>query len=264
MFGDSTALHVMTFNLRYAAARGADAWPRRRPVMAELLRREQPAVVGTQEGLRDQLTDLDHDLPDHYDRIGQGREGGDRGEFTAVLYDTRRVTPSTHGDFWLSDTPDVPGSASWGNVTTRMVTWVRFTDRPTGREFAVVNTHLDNLSEHARVRGAELLRDRVAAFEPDLPVIVTGDFNAPAGRSAAYGTLTAAGLADTWTAAATHATPRYATFHGYGGPVPDGDRIDWILTRGTAGVPAAGINTFAVDGQFPSDHFPVQALVSLA
>ncbi|MGH3879548.1 MAG: hypothetical protein ACRDSK_21175 [Actinophytocola sp.] len=82
-----------------------------------------------------------------------------------------------------------------------MATWVRFEDRRTGLELAVLNTHLDNMSEPSRVRGAALIRDRVNAFPPELPVIVTGDFNAPAGDSAASSILTeGAGLVDTWTA----------------------------------------------------------------
>lgn len=264
MFGptDGAELGVMSFNLRYASTRTPHPWAGRRPLVAELLRREQPAILGTQEGLAGQLRDLDAALPG-YARVGQGRKGGDRDEFVAVFFDTRRVTPLAHGDFWLSDTPAVPGSRSWGNSLPRMATWVRFRDRRTGTEFAIVNTHLDNASETARVRGAELVRDTVDGFDPGLPVILTGDFNAPAERSTAYRTLLAAGLTDTWTAAFTRLTPRYATYHGYGPPVLDGDRIDWILTRGAVTVPAAGINTFARDGESPSDHFPVQALLAL-
>jgi endonuclease/exonuclease/phosphatase family metal-dependent hydrolase len=230
--------------------------------MAELLRRELPTLLGTQEGLADQLRDLDTDLPGSYERVGQGRRGGDRDEFVAVYFDTRRLTLLAHGDFWLSDTPGTPGSTSWGNTLPRMATWARFTDRRTGVELAVVNAHLDHLSENARVHGAALLRDTVDAFGT-LPVVVTGDFNAPAERSDAYRILTA-GLTDTWTAATTRLTTPYATFHGYHPPTPGGARIDWILTRGAVTVPAAGINTFARDGAFASDHFPVQALVELS
>lgn len=264
LFGPATGaqLQVMSFNLRFAGVRGRHSWANRRPVVAELLRREQPTVLGTQEGLAGQLRDLDADLPDHYDRVGQGRRGGDRDEFVALYYDSRRLTLLAHGDFWLSDTPAVPGSRSWGNVLPRMATWARFADRRTGTEFAVVNTHLDNQSEPARVRGAELLRTVIGTFDAALPVILTGDFNAPAERSAAYRTLTA-DLTDTWTAAAIRRTPPYATFHGYHPPRPGGDRIDWILTRGTGAVSSAGVNTFTRDGRFPSDHFPVQALVTI-
>jgi endonuclease/exonuclease/phosphatase family metal-dependent hydrolase len=261
---DGDALHVMSFNLRYASATGANSWPKRRPVMAELLRTERPTVLGTQEGLHDQLLDIARDLPDHYDWIGQGRAGGTRDEYVAIFFDTRRLTALESGHFWLSDTPEVPGSRSWGNRSIRMATWVRFRDKRTGGELAVVNTHLDNASENARVRGAKLIRDRIAAFPAGLPVLLTGDFNAAAGNSAAYTTLVdGAGLTDTWAAAAEHRGAPYGTFHGYHPLVPDGARIDWMLARGKVTVAAAGINTFARDGQYPSDHLPIQALLTV-
>lgn len=260
--GDS--LHVMAFNLRYASDTTPNSWAERRPVMAELLRREQPTVIGTQEGLYGQLKDIHQDLPDRYDWIGVGREGGSRGEFMAVYYDTQRLAPLEFDHFWLSDTPNVIGSASWGNTVVRMVTWVRFEDRRTGEELVVVNTHFDHQSENSRQRSAELVRDRINGLAPELPVVLTGDFNTPAETSPSYDILTTgSGLADTWTTADEQRTPLYATFHGYRPLVPNGDRIDWILTRGDVDVRAAAINTFEKRGQFPSDHLPVQALVTI-
>jgi endonuclease/exonuclease/phosphatase family metal-dependent hydrolase len=258
------ALNVMSFNLRFASKTGPHSWSQRRPVLAELLRREQPTILGTQEGLYPQLRDVEHDLPAYYDWIGEGRGGGHRDEFVAVFFDTRRLKPLESGHFWLSDTPDVPGSKSWGNTTVRMATWIHFADRRTGGEFVVVNTHLDNFSGHARLRGAELIRDRIDDIPAALPVILTGDFNSAAEHSAAYRVLSGGtGLTDTWTAAVQRRTPLTATWHGYGPLVPDGPRIDWILTRGAVRISAAGINTFTDHGRFASDHLPVQALLTL-
>jgi endonuclease/exonuclease/phosphatase family metal-dependent hydrolase len=257
------ALHVRSYNLRYASNTGPHAWSARRPVLAELLRRELPTVLGTQEGLYGQLTDVARDLPEYYDWIGEGRRGGEKDEYVAIFFDTRRLEPLASGNFWLSDTPDVAGSRSWGNTTTRMTTWVRFRDRRTGGEFVVVNTHLDNVSENARLRGAELIRDRIHAFPPGLPVILTGDFNTAAEYAPQYGILVGAGLTDTWTAATQRRTPLTATWHGYGPLMPDGPRIDWILVRGAAAIQAAAINTYSHDGTYASDHLPVQALLTL-
>ena len=254
-------LHVMSYNLRFAAYAGPHSWPKRRPVLAELLRREQPTVLGTQEGLYPQLTDIERDLPGYYDWLGEGRAGGRRDEFVAIFFDTRRLEPLASGHFWLSDTPDVPGSKSWGNTSIRMATWARFTDKRTGGELVVLNTHLDNASEYARTRGAELIRDRINEFPPGLPIILTGDFNAAAQRSPQYDVLVA-GMADTWTAADDRRTPANATWHGFGPLIPDGARIDWILTRG-ARVQAVGINTYNRDGRYASDHLPAQALLTL-
>lgn len=252
------SLHVMSFNLRYASDTPPHSWAERRPVVAELLRREQPTVLGTQEGVYPQLKDIHQDLPDRYDWIGVGRAGGSRDEFVAMFYDTRRVEPVEFDHFWLSDTPEVIGSKSWGNDVVRMVTWVRFADLHTGKEFVAVNTHFDHWSENSRQRSAALVRDRLA---PGLPVVLTGDFNSLAEGSVSYDTLVAE-LTDTWSAAAERRTPLYATFHGYYPLVPNGIRIDWILVRG-ATVRAVGINTFERDGQYPSDHLPVQALITL-
>jgi endonuclease/exonuclease/phosphatase family metal-dependent hydrolase len=255
----------MSFNLRYASDTEPNSWPRRRPVMAELLRAELPTVIGTQEGLYGQLRDIAADLPDFYDWIGVGRAGGSRDEFMAVFYDKRRLIPLEFDHFWLSETPSVIGSKSWGSGSIRMVTWVHFADKRTGAEFVVLNTHLDNGSEQARVHSAELIRDRINAFAPRLPVVLTGDFNKPAEASAPYDILMrGAGLTDSWIAAEDRRTPKYGTWSNFHRPTVNGRRIDWILTRGAIAVRAVGINTFIHDGQFPSDHFPVQALITVA
>lgn len=259
--GDS--LHVMSFNLRYGSPSGANSWSARRPIMAELLRREQPTVIGTQEGLFAQLKDIERDLPARYDWIGVGRAGGSEDEFTAVFYDGLRVDALGFDHFWLSSTPTEVGSKSWGNKVIRMVTWVRFADRVTGRQFVFVNTHFDHESENSRVRSAEMVRDRINAIAPGLPVVLTGDFNAAPAAPTHHILTRGAGLTDSWLAAEERRTPLYATFHGYRPLVPNGSRIDWILTRGVTALLAAAINTFQRGGRLPSDHLPVQALIRL-
>lgn len=254
-------LRVMSFNLRFASPQPPHAWPDRCPVMAHLIEHEAPDVIGTQEGLYPQLRDLAADLP-AYEWIGLGREGGSRGEFMAVFFRRDRFEPVAFDHFWLSDTPDVVGSSTWGNAYRRMVTWVRLRDRATGREFFLWNTHLDNESESARQKAAALIRDRLAALDPALPVVLTGDFNCAAGTSRAWEILTRdAGLSDTWLAAAERANAGLNTFHNYEPPRHEGVRIDWILARRAAAVDRAAIVTYAERDQTPSDHFPVTALV---
>ncbi len=257
------SLRVMTFNLRFASDQSPNAWPDRRPVMKHLLEREAPDLVGTQEGVYRQLGDLAADLP-AYEWIGLGRDGGSRGEFMAVFYRRDRFEPVAYDHFWLSDTPAVIGSMTWGNVYPRMVTWVRFRDRTSGREFYFCNTHFDHQIEQARQKAAQLLRDRLASFDAALPVVLTGDFNCAAGASAAYETLTReAALSDTWTAAAKRDNEDLNTFHNYQPAKHEGERIDWILARPLATVKRAAIITFSENGQAPSDHFPVLAEIEL-
>ena len=254
-------LRVMTFNLRYASATPPNAWPLRRPVMKATVLSQAPDVFGTQEGLFGQLKDLAADLP-AYDWIGLGRDGGSRGEFMAVFYKRERFEPMAFDHFWLSDTPEVVGSSTWGNSNRRMVTWVRFRDRQTGREFLFWNTHLDHEIELARQKAATLIRQRLASADAALPLLLVGDFNCAAGNSAAFDILTKeALLADAWRLAARRVNDRMGTFHGYSTPREDGVRIDWILLRGKAEVSHAEIVTYQEHGQYPSDHFPVVAQV---
>ena len=254
-------LEVWSFNLRYASSRGSNTWEERRPVTRELLEAQAPDIIGTQEGLYAQLRDLDADLPGH-DWIGTGREGGSRGEFMAIFYRRDRFEPLAFDHLWLSETPRQVGSKSWGNQVVRMVTWVKLRDRRSDARFIVLNTHFDHESEASRVRSARLVADLVGTFDRALPIIITGDFNTPAGTSESFRILTEDGVRDTWEAASER-SPEVATFHGYRPPVEGGPRIDWILTRGVAVVEEARIHTFARDGQLPSDHYPVSARLRL-
>lgn len=256
-------LAVMTYNLRYASSTPPNAWPQRRPIMRELLQQFAPDVMGTQEGVYGQIKDLAADLAD-YEWIGTGRDGGSRGEFMAVFYRKARLEPLAFDHFWLSDTPAVIGSTTWGNSNRRMVTWVKFRDRATGGEFYLFNTHFDHEVQPAREKSAELVRQRVTALDTKLPVLLIGDFNAAAGSNKAYEILTGDKFfADAWLLAGERRGEGTNTFNGFRPPRRDGVRIDWILARGEVMVAQAETVTFARDGQFPSDHFPVVARLRL-
>lgn len=259
-----TELHVMTFNLRYASDTPPNSWSERRPVMKRLLLQERPDVIGTQEGLYQQLRDIESDLPSYYDSIGEGRDGGSRGEAMQVFYDSRHLSPLEFGHYWLSDTPDVVGSKTWAGCCPRMVTWIRFLDTSTGRQFYVVNTHLEAFSADARAKSADLILERMKRLDPSLPVLVTGDFNEAAKSGATvYDKLVTNGpFVDTWETAEARG-PLYATFHGYRPLTPNGTRIDWILSSPGVRTRSSVINTYSERGRFPSDHLPVQAVVEL-
>lgn len=260
----SPSLTVMTYNLRYASPKPPNAWPQRRPLMRELIQKIAPDVMGTQEGVYSQLKDLAADLPE-FEWIGLGREGGSRGEFMAVFYRKARLEPLAYDHFWLSDTPEVMNSTTWGNSNRRMVTWVKFQDRTTGGEFFLFNTHFDHQIQAAREKSAELVRKRIAALNTKLPVVLIGDFNAAAESNKAYEILTAEKFfSDAWLAAPERLGEGVGTFNDFKAAVPNGARIDWILTRGEVTVERAEMSIFSRDGQFPSDHFPVAARLRLS
>jgi endonuclease/exonuclease/phosphatase family metal-dependent hydrolase len=258
-------LHAMSFNVRYdregqTQPGEPDYWPERALLTTEFLRLEQPTVLGVQEVEFNQLSAVEEGLGRHYRMVGFGRDGGAGGEYSAIFYDARRLTVKWWDQYWLSDTPDLIGSATWGNSVTRIVTWAELHDNVTGRDFVHINSHFDHQAENARVRSAQAVRDQVA--EAGLPVVFTADCNAAAEGSAPYDVLvTDGGLRDTWLAADRQLTPDVGTFPNYGTPDPDGARIDWILTTPGIEVRSAAINTWTRDGRFPSDHTPVQALL---
>lgn len=250
-------LRVMTFNLRYASPRPPNDWPTRRPVMKACFEATKPDLIGTQEGLAAQLADLRADLPG-YAMLGQGREGGEQGEFMAIFYRRDRFELLETNDYWLSTTPEVVGSKSWGSSLPRMVTWARFRDKTTGRAFLFVNTHFDHVSEEARGESARLVRRRLESTPPGQPVLLVGDFNAVAKASAAYATFTGDGyLTDLFRSAPEKTGADLNTFHGYRKPRTEGVHIDWLLGRGGWRARSAEVIGFEVKGQRPSDHYPV-------
>lgn len=260
-------LAVMSFNIRYGTANdGENRWENRREALFALLRAEDADVIGLQEALYSQIQEILVAVPG-YAVAGVGRDDGrTKGEFSAILFRTTRLTLSDAGTFWFSDTPEVVASTTWGNTITRICSWARFVDRD-GRAFWHYNVHLDHLSQPSRERSAELLARRIAARDDrGEPAIVTGDFNVGETNPALVplvGTAAAPGrFVDTFRVIAPAATET-GTFTAFDPARTTGDKIDYVLVpRGTEVLGAAIVRT-ARNGRLPSDHFPVTARVRL-
>ncbi len=248
-------LRVMSFNVRTPVdTEPGRRWEDRREAMVALLREQHPAVFGTQELVEKQAEYLVAHLPG-YRWFGEGRRGGGGDEHMGVFYDSAQLTVVESGNFWLSDTPDVAGSITWGNLMPRMVTWALFQRQADGKRFYLLNTHLPyrDEDEPRRVLGAKLITQRLATLPRDIPVVVTGDFNSEPGSTTYQAFSTA--LADARTLAAKVEGPRL-TFHDFSGkPTVE---LDWILVRGFS-VDRFSTLDDAPGGVLPSDHFPVQA-----
>ncbi len=248
------ALQVMSFNVRTPADTApGKRWEDRREGMVKLIREQHPEVIGTQELVQKQGEYLVAQLPG-YRLFGASRSSGSGDEHMGVLYDSARLKVIESGDFWLSDTPEVPGSITWGNLMPRMVTWALFQRQADGQKFYLFNTHLPYREEDEarRVLGAKLIVSRLAQLPKDIPVVVTGDFNSEPGGTT-YAAFTAA-LADARRLATKVDGPRL-TFHNFTG-TPTAE-IDWILVRGF------DVERFTTlddkpGGVLPSDHYPVQ------
>lgn len=256
---DAPPLRVMSFNVRYGTAKdGENHWDKRKDLCAARPLAFGPDLLGLQEALDFQNAHLLEKLGP-YGQIGVAREDGkEKGEFTTILYRKERLEAVESGTFWLSETPDVAGSKSWDSSLPRIASWARFKDlKAGGRELLFVNTHFDHKGPVARLEAAKLLRAFVDKNGKGGPVVVTGDFNSGPG-SAPYKALLEAKLADTLLA--LHAEPLEGSAHPFTGKATT-PRIDWILCSASFGVKEAGVDRSHENGRYPSDHFPVSAIL---
>lgn len=272
---------VMTWNIRYGTANdGAHAWPNRREHVITTIREHAPGILGVQEALRFQLDELLAGLP-RYVSVGVGRDDGvDKGEFAAILVDTTRFEVSASGTTWFSDTPQVPGSTGWGNTIPRITTWALLYDRLDDERVWVYNLHLDHISQPSRERSVEFLisehRRRADAqraresndaeyggARPDPRLVVMGDFNSGEDNPAFRRALQAG-----WRSAlrVIHPDSTFAgTFTGFRDEVDaESGVIDHILLGAGWKVADAGVDTRRFGATWPSDHFPVWAVVSVS
>jgi len=254
-------LRVMTFNVRYPAkADGENRWEARRDILVRTIRLKKPDLIGTQELYEEQGCYIVAQAP-QYSWFGLSRRGNHEDEHMGVFYRKDRLTPLETGNFWLSQTPDVPASISWQMSLPRMVTWARFKTSH-GRRFVYYNTHFPHRPQdhQARMECARLIVARILALDSNEPFLLTGDFNAPAGGEVEAVLTTV--LTDAWTAAKKRAGPE-GTFHGFTGKPRSANRIDWILFRGPWKSLEAETVTYNENMRYPSDHFPVFTILKL-
>jgi len=247
----------MTFNIRYGTASDGDnSWEKRKEIFFDVLKKEKADVIGLQEALKFQLDEIKTLFP-QYEQLGVGREDGKtEGEYSAILYLKEKFKTDSTGYFWFSDTPEVPASKSWGNNVTRICTWALLKDYAAGKGFYFYNLHIDHESQNSREKSAELLIRK--AKVKNLPVIITGDFNAGE-DNAAIKYILSNGFTDSYRKLYPE-EKAVNTYHAFkGGAI--GDKIDYIFYSGNLKVFDAAIIRRNKDGRYPSDHFPVNAVL---
>jgi endonuclease/exonuclease/phosphatase family metal-dependent hydrolase len=256
-------LQVMTFNIRLnTASDSLNAWPYRRDNLASQILFHDVDLLGVQEALHNQMVDLKDRLP-QYRYVGVGRDDGkEKGEYSAIFYDTTRLQSLQSGTFWLSLTPAVPGSKSWDAAITRIVTWARFKDRKKGKIFFAFNTHFDHLGKEARRESARLLLQKVAELSGKTPAVVTGDFNATPTDEPIRIVTDKTDPLHLLDSKEMSATPHYGptgTFTGFGSKERDDQPIDYIFLKGPWKVQRHATLSQTWGGRFASDHFSVLA-----
>jgi len=263
------ALRVMSFNLRTSTIFDlTNTWGLRKDVLVSAVHTFSPDVLGTQECRRQQATYL-RDRLDGYGFVGAGRSDGETaGEMVAIFYRKATFRCLDEGHFWLSNTPGRAGSEDWDGLFPRMVTWAQLERRATGRRLYLFNTHFSAFGDDARRKSAKLLRQKIHRIAGATPVVVTGDFNAGE-TSRPYDIMLeprrprSHRLTDTFRAVHPARQRDLGTLHGFDGR-SSGERIDWILASGAFEPLSAGIKRYHDDGRYPSDHFPVTAVLRRA
>lgn len=259
-------LKLMTYNLKFASPDYKPSWEVRREMQVELIRKYNPDIIGTQEGLKEQIDWLAINLPE-YMVVGEGRKGGDDDEHMAIFFKRNKFRLREMQSFQLSETPEIIGSGP--EVNPRMVTWARFAlinipaEGKDGKypqdyrghwentkEFYIFNTHYFNgrIDTLARLNASKLILKKVSALNrfgswtPERPLFLMGDFNCRPG-SAPYKVL----VGD------KNSTDPDLFKNSFEDP----HKIDWILYKGAVKVRKYEDVDFNVNGVYPSDHKPV-------
>ncbi|KAI8916235.1 Endonuclease/exonuclease/phosphatase [Gorgonomyces haynaldii] len=254
------SLSLVTFNIRTGDANdGINRWSARKSIAGDFLKQHPPSLMGMQEANDYQARDVAQMTGLKY--VWTGREKNLGGEGVPIFWDSRfNLINST--TFWLSDTPEVQGSRSWGNTLPRICTQA-YLDLA-GQTISVFNIHLDNASENSRMKSAELVCSRMRpVINSGIPVILFGDFNSDI-NSQAVRTIAGCQMVD------AHKGSNQGTFHAFTG-VAQTNKIDYVFisekwAQGTRDPQILTDHVPAANGKpdlYPSDHFAVSATLDL-
>lgn len=264
---NNDTLKVMTWNIRLDTPDdGLNQWKYRKDEFCREVVKQSPLILGVQEAFYSQLKDMKKRMKG-YKYIGAGRDDGKKeGEFSAIFYKGQLLKVVRSGTFWLSETPDIPGSRGWDAACNRVVTWAEFKDKNTGKHFIALNTHFDHMGEIAQVESAKLIIKKLASIANHLPVILTGDFNVTQ-KSKAYRILTFSEneytLSDSRTRVGAQITGPDFSFVGFDPTVEPTELIDFIMVSWDIDVIYNEILDFRAKGKYLSDHLPVIAILNI-
>jgi endonuclease/exonuclease/phosphatase family metal-dependent hydrolase len=264
---DKDAIQVMTFNVRCDNPEDSTfAWKNRARQVCDFLTNEKPDIIGVQEVLWNQYEVLDSALTD-YNSVGVGRDDGIKaGEMNPIFYRKDRFELVRTITFWLSDTPEVPGSKGWGSSLPGIVTWVELVDENSKKHFFCFNTHFAHDSNSARILSSKLLLKEVEKISTGFPFIITGDFNMRP-KSHGYNILTGPDesvplFKDSYVISEKKPSGPSGTFNGFDIKTRNG-RIDYVFVRNGMKVTDHKTIIKKEHGIFISDHWPVKATIML-
>ncbi len=254
---EKTSLNIATYNLRMDTPRdGENSWPNRKEMVKELIQFHDFDVFGTQEGFIHQINDILE--VEAYNYVGVGRDDGkDAGEHSAIFYKKDRFTVLDKGNYWLSETPEVPGKGWDATCCNRICSWAKFKDKVTGKDFYFFNVHYDHEGKEARRESSKLMISKIKSIAGKLPFFCTGDFNATPESEPIQIIYNDGTLIDSYKITKQPPYGPEGTFQGFKLATRDKGRIDYIFVSKDIKVDKHGVLTDMNHNRFPSDHFPV-------
>lgn len=256
-------LTVGSFNLRYLNDHDGDnGWANRRQLVTDLVSYYRLDFLGTQEGYSEQLHDID--ALESYDYIGVGRDDGkEAGEHSAIFYRTDRFELLDQGNFWLSETPDVPSHGWDASECLRICSWGHFRDRESGKALYFFNVHYDHIGQEARRQSSHLILEHIRPLvERGETVILTGDFNAAPSDEPIRIIRESELLRDSRVVTETKPYGPSGTFHDFDLTNFSDQPIDYIWVSPDVKVANYRTITDQDHGRLPSDHFPIMSQIA--
>ncbi|MBU2904834.1 endonuclease/exonuclease/phosphatase family protein [Arenibacter algicola] len=174
----SQTTNLISFNIKYDNTSDTiNNWNKRKASLAKLIQHYDADIIGIQEGLHNQVDYLNNAL-NGYSYVGVGRDDGQqKGEYSAIFYNSDKFKVLKTNTFWLSETPEKV-SVGWDASLERICTYALFENVRTKKQFWVFNTHFDHRGKQARVNSAQLIYKNIKEINTtDLPVILMGDLN---------------------------------------------------------------------------------------
>jgi len=249
---------VLSLNLRFGLADdGPNAWDYRKASVVKVLKRQSPDFIATQEANPFQIDFLAENLSE-YSYIGRRRPAPKFWQDNILFY-RKTIVCKDNLHFFLSQTPHIP-SRSFGSRYPRQATLGLF--HLNNQPLICIDTHFD-FETPAHMGAAGVIKEQLAAYDNEIPTILTGDFNATP-VSICYQWLTGKEVdgKNGLDFNETFKMPYPGTLHRFTGK-PAGGYIDWILYRGNLRLRGCEVLQGQVDGIYPSDHFPVTAVFEL-
>ena len=249
----SEKVNIMTYNIRLdTETDGINMWDNRKEGIVSLIKEESVDILGIQEGLPSQIKYLSKQLDD-YSMIGEGRDGGNSGEYSAIYFKSEKISLKEEETFWLSETPEIP-SIGWDAAINRIVTHGVFYIKNSKKELIVYNTHFDHIGKVAREKSATMILNHITKNNYlDRPLVVMGDLNANNDEPTIKILLEK--LEDSFKM--TSLKDSIGTFSGFDLNSKLSHRIDYIFTKNIKVIDYKHINKKLPSGSWPSDHLPI-------